>query len=130
MDFWNLIHPAITGVAKSRFDAEHYADAIETAMKHINTTVKLKVKKKTGNELDGAPLMNTAFSPKSSIICLDDLSTDSGRNIQIGYMQIFAGAMTGIRNPKAHEIINLDKPRAIHLLFLASLLMHKIDEAV
>ncbi|MBA7577516.1 hypothetical protein ES708_19369 [subsurface metagenome] len=43
-------------------------------------------------------------------------------------MQIFSGAMTGIRNPKAHENITIDSQRAIHFLFLASLLMFKIDE--
>ncbi|MCA1624128.1 MAG: TIGR02391 family protein, partial [Acidobacteria bacterium] len=68
--------------------------------------VKLKVKKKTGNELDGASLMDTAFSPKTPIISLDDLGTESGRNIQTEYMQIFACSMTGIRSPKAHDIIN------------------------
>ena len=44
-------------------------------------------------------------------------------------MEIFAGAMTGIRNPKAHSNIVLDENRAIHLLHLASLLMYKLDEA-
>jgi len=129
-EFWSLIHPSISGLCKSRFDAGHFADSIETAFKHINQTVKIKVKKKTGNELDGASLMNTAFSPKNPIISLDDLSMESGRNIQTGYMQIFAGSITGIRNPKAHDIINIDRERAIHFLFLASLLMFKLDEAI
>ena len=45
-------------------------------------------------------------------------------------MEIFAGAMTGIRNPKAHSnIIDIDEKRAIHLIYLASLLMYKLDEA-
>jgi uncharacterized protein (TIGR02391 family) len=129
-DIWNMLHPVISGVAKSRFDAGHYADAVETALKHINATVKAKVKKKTGNELDGSKLMQAAFSVNNPVISLDDLSTQSGKDAQVGYMQIFAGAMTGIRNPKAHEIINIDEQRAIHLLFLASLLMYKLDEAV
>ena len=126
IDFWSLIHPAIAGIAKSRFDSKHYADAIENSLKHINTLVKQKVKKKANKELDGATLMNTAFSVNTPIIALDDISTESGKNVQQGYMQIFAGAMTGIRNPKAHEIVNIDENRAIHLLFLASLLMNKL----
>jgi uncharacterized protein (TIGR02391 family) len=129
VDFWDLIHPAITGVARTRFDDGYYADSIETALKHINSLVKAKVKRKTGDELDGAPLMNTAFSVKNPVLCFDDISTETGRNIQQGYMQIFAGAMIGVRNPKAHEIVSIDRERAIHFLFLASLLMHKLDEA-
>ena len=46
-----------------------------------------------------------------------------------GYMEIFAGTITGIRNPKAHDNIVIDEKRAIHLLYLASLLMYKLDEA-
>ena len=45
-------------------------------------------------------------------------------------MQIFSGAISGIRNPKAHENLTLTKEKAIKRLILASLLMDKIDEAV
>lgn len=91
--------------------------------------VKVYVKAKTGQELDGAPLMNHAFSVDRPIIILDNLGTDTGRNIQKGYMQIFAGSMTGIRNPKAHANLTIEEARAIHFIFLASLLMYKLDEA-
>ena len=87
------------------------------------------MKDKTGEELDGANLMNKAFSLEKPMIVLDDLSTETGKNIQKGYIQIFAGAMTGIRNPKAHENIKISKEKAIHFIFLASLLMYKLDEA-
>lgn len=129
-DFWSDIHPKITAVARPRYDSEHYADAVEAALKEINSIVKDIVKRKTGNELDGASLMRTALTPSSPIICLDDLSTETGKNIQQGYMEIFAGAMTGIRNPKAHGNIKIKENRARHFIYLASLLMHKIDERI
>lgn len=128
--FWDDIHIKIKSVAKSRFESTHYADAVESALKEVNSCVKDIVKRKTGKELDGAQLMHTAFSPSNSIIVLDDLSTESGKNIQQGYMEIFAGAMIGIRNPKAHDNINITENRAIHFLYLSSLLMHKIDERI
>jgi uncharacterized protein (TIGR02391 family) len=130
INFWNEIHPKITSVAKSRFESTHYADAVESALKEINSCVKDIFRRKTGKELDGAPLMFEVFSPKSPIIVLDDLSTESGRNIQQGYMEIFAGAMIGIRNPKAHDNINITENRAKHFIYLASLLMYKIDERI
>jgi hypothetical protein len=43
-------------------------------------------------------------------------------------LQIFARAMTGIRNPKARANAAIDAPRTLHFLFLASLLLFKIDE--
>ena len=127
---WSLIHPDVVSVARSRFDTSHYADSVEAALKKVNATVKEIVRMKTGEELDGASLMQKALSLKEPIICLGDLSTETGRSIQLGYMQIFAGAMTGIRNPKAHDNLTIDRTQAIHLLFMASLLMSKLDEGV
>jgi uncharacterized protein (TIGR02391 family) len=127
-DIWQMLHPTLTRIAKSRFDAGHYADAVESALKELNAAIKELVLRKTGKELDGISLMHEAFSPKNPIITLDDLSTQTGRNMQQGYMEIFAGAMAGIRNPNAHGNVVIDDERAIHHLFLASLLFHKLDE--
>jgi uncharacterized protein (TIGR02391 family) len=128
-DFWSLIHPEIVKVTKTRFESGHYADCAEAAMKYINTVVKRIVKVQTGNELDGASLMRTAFSVKNPVIAIDDLSTNDGQSIQQGYMDIFAGAMTGIRNPKAHGIVTIGPERATHFIFLGSLLMDTLDIA-
>lgn len=128
--FWDFINPHIYKVSHSRFTSGHYADAVEAAMKQVNVRVKEIYKKKKALDADGATLMNTVFSVNNPIITLEDQSTESGKNTQLGYMQIFAGSMTGIRNPNAHENLNITSERAIHLIFLASLLMFKIDEAV
>jgi len=127
-NFWSRLHPSVTQVARDRFNASHYADAVEAAFKELNTKVKAYMKRATGQEFDGADLMQRAFSPNGPIIRLADLSTEDGRNIQQGYMQMFAGSMTGIRNPKAHSNIIIDAPRAIHFLHLASLLHFVFDE--
>lgn len=123
-----LLHPVVAALSAARFSAGHYADAVEAAFKEVNAVVKAKFLARTGQELDGASLMTSAFSPKNPVLVLGDITTDSGRNIQQGYMQIFSGAMTGIRNPKAHANLQISEERALHLLLLASLLMHKIDE--
>lgn len=128
--FWNDIHYRVVSVAKTRFESSHYADAVEAALKEVNSCVKDIVKRKTGRELDGAPLMHMAFSPNDPIIVLEDLSSQSGRDIQQGYMEIFAGTMIGIRNPKAHDNVTITPIRAKHFLYLASLLMSKVDERI
>jgi uncharacterized protein (TIGR02391 family) len=126
----DLLHPEIWGVTEERFKASQYADSAEAALKHVNAAVKKLFRELTGEELDGAPLMERAFSIKNPLITLADLATVTGRNEQLGYMQIFAGAMTGIRNPKAHNNLSIDRDRAIHILFLASLLMYRLDGRV
>ena len=128
-EFWDLIHPSITQVAKTRFDSGHYADCAEAALKHINTVVKEIVLRQTGEELDGASLMKKAFSVNHPVIVIENINTDSGKSVQQGYMEMFAGAMMGIRNPKAHAVIVISRERAIHFLFFASLLMDTLDIA-
>jgi uncharacterized protein (TIGR02391 family) len=127
-DFWDLLHPSVVGVARKRFENGHFADAVESALKALNSTVKKIYLKRTGEELDGVRLMRKAFAHEKPVIVLDDLSFETGRNIQQGYMDLFAGAMSGIRNPKAHDNIDIDEKRAIHHLFVASLLFYKLDE--
>jgi len=128
--FWRLIHPTIACVSRSRFETKHYADSIEAALKEINSCVKNIYKTETGKELDGAQLMHKAFPVRNPVIKFNQLSTESEQNIQEGYMHIFAGTMIGIRNPKAHGNLSIDRTRAIHLLFLSSLLMYKLDDKV
>lgn len=127
-DFWPLIHPSVVGVARSRFESGHFADSVEAALKHFNGEVKRRVAGLVAEELDGARLMTRVFSVDKPVLELDDLSTESGRSVQQGYMQMFAGAMTGVRNPKAHANVSIDRQRAIHFLYLVSLFFWKSDE--
>ena len=124
------IHPIIREISKTRFDSKNYADGIEASLKYINNCVKQIVFEKTVSEQDGSALMNRAFSLQNPIIKLNSLESQSEKDEQIGYMQIFSGAMTGIRNPKAHGLIDISQERAKHLLFLCSLLMYRIEERI
>ena len=74
--------------------------------------------------------MRSVFSVNSPVIEIDHITTETGRNIRQGYIEIFAGSMTAIRNPNAHAVIEIGKERAIHFIFLARLLMDTIDIAL
>lgn len=88
------------------------------------------LRKKTGLDLDGDNLCNQAFSPSDPILILSELDTDSGRNDQRGFMDIFKGFYKGVRNPKAHSLLHdLDATKSAQHLVLASLLARRIDEA-
>ena len=127
--FWVLLHPKVQELAKPRFDNGFYGDAIVSCLREVNTIIKNYVRAQIGQELDGAPLMTRAFSVNNPVIQLADLTNENGRNIQQGYMQMFAGTMIGVRNPKSHENLNPDRTKTIHLLFNASFIFIKIEEA-
>lgn len=123
--FWSLIHPAVAAEAHSRFEAELYADAVETALK----VVAEKVRSRTGLTLDGADLMHQAFASRKPHLKFEDPIPATQGSLQQGYMELFAGAMMGVRNPKVHGLVKIERERCIHFLFLASLLAFKVDEA-
>ena len=127
--FWDDLDPDIVRVAKDVFEDGHFDKAVLSAFIEINDRVKRFVLQKTKKELDGASLMNTAFSLSSPIVKLTDLSSQAERDVQLGFMQIFAGSMTGIRNPHAHVNLAMDASRGRHFLYLASLLMKTLKEA-
>ena len=129
-NIWALIHPSIAEVSKKRIKDEYFADAVEAACKTLNARVRAIVLDQTGEELDGAGLMRKAFSPRNPIISIAPSFSKSGNDIQQGYMDIFAGVMTGIRNPKAHDNETITKEDALRKLVMISILMFKIDERV
>jgi len=82
-------------------------------------------------DLEGKRLMARVFKPDSPILKLNQLSSTSEKDEQEGFMHIFMGAMQGIRNPKAHDVVlQEDRQRASEYLALASLLMRRIDDAL
>lgn len=126
---WIIMHPEIIRVAQHRFNAGFYADAVEAALKEINLQVKSKCKDQHQNK-DGKGLMMMAFSANNPVLKFEPSSSYSDFDIQEGYMHMFAGAMQGIRNPKAHENDFIDRNDAIRKLAFASMLMYKLDTVV
>lgn len=113
--------------SRTLFQDHHYARAVEEAFKCLNNAVKAK----SGVvQHDGAALMRTAFSARSPILAFNDLQSRSEQDEQQGYMDIFAGSMTGIRNPRAHQHDLSDEPEiALELIVLANHLMRKLQSA-
>lgn len=58
------------------------------------------------------------------------VEAESGRNDQVGFMEIFRGVYRGVRNPKAHSLNHdLDHVKAGQYLVMLSLLMRRITGA-
>ena len=128
---WKYIHPRVCELAKPRFESEQYADAVESAFKEINVVVKKRVEGHVPKSLDGVQLMQKVFSPDNPLLQVEsDLESQSNIDTQRGYMFMLAGAMAAIRNPKAHENMEISKEDAIRKLHFASMLMYKIDNSI
>jgi len=115
-------------VVEKLYNDGHHARAVEEAFKLLNNLVKSTVKLKP--ELDGSSLMKKAFSANSPILMINSGESQSEKDEQLGYMEIFSGVMTGIRNPRAHEHDWEDtQKRAMELITLADHLIEKVKFA-
>lgn len=75
--------------------------------------------------------MTTTFSNNSPIIEFCDRNNISGKNIQLGFMQMLSGAMSALRNPNTHSNDNvITEDDCVRRLMFASMLMYKIDDGV
>lgn len=106
----------------------HHARAVEEAFKFLNNLVKDRAD--LGLAKDGVDLMRHAFSPRNPVLRLNSGAKESEQDEQLGYMEIMAGCMTGIRNPRAHEHDWEDsEDRALELLALANHLVQRVKLA-
>jgi len=119
------LHPEIARAASQLYRNGHYANAVEDSVKALNGLVR----RQSGLDIDGVPLMQKAFSPNSPILKFNDFSDQSDRDEQMGFMNMFSGAVSGLRNPRAHGFIHDDPERALEFIAFVSLLAKLLDEA-
>jgi uncharacterized protein (TIGR02391 family) len=104
----------------------HYANAIVEAVKALNAQVRLR----SGvDDKDGSALMEHVFSPNNPILRFNPLADQSDRDEQKGFMMMFSGAVAGLRNPRAHKIIQDDPEQALEFIAFISLLAKLADKA-
>jgi uncharacterized protein (TIGR02391 family) len=121
------IHPDLPKKVRALFDDGHTEQAVFEAFKFIEKEVKRVsgIRGKTG-----FALMMQAFNEDDAKVLITALETDSEIDEQKGYRHIFAGAASGIRNPRGHETDLADTPdEALDYLALASLLLRRLDAA-
>ncbi len=133
VDLWVYIHPLIQKSSKKLYEDGHFANAAEDAFIEFNSTAKAIYKKLVPSATtipDGTDLMHKLFGSNPLLCPVCDTSTESGDNYQQGFHFMTAGAMSALRNPKAHsndEVLTSEE--AMRRLMFASMLMYKLDEA-
>jgi hypothetical protein len=104
-------------------------------MVQLEIIVKRQAKRPTddqGKEISGVALMRKVFDINHPLLKWSQLADQYEKDEFVGYGHIMAGAMQGIRDPKAHMIFEQRPLRALQLLTLACLLadLVKISEYV
>jgi uncharacterized protein (TIGR02391 family) len=121
-----LLHPDIRAASIAHYQAGDYRNAVLDGIIAISD----KIRERTGLDLDGDRLCGAAFSVNNPVLVFSNVDTDSGRNDQVGFMEIIKGIYKGVRNPKAHSLEHdLDHTKAGQYLVMLSLIMRRVTEA-
>ncbi|MGA5637759.1 TIGR02391 family protein [Streptomyces cinereoruber] len=120
------LHPEVVEAAAARYESGHLADAVQKAFQAVED----RVQRLTASSEIGARLMGTAFggqAPKLEVARADGVSRVSE---QEGFRELFRGAMSGLRNPRAHGPHYAEEEAEVgEMLAFASLLMRRLDLA-
>lgn len=119
------LHPEIARASSSLYQDGHYANAVESSVKALNGLVRLR----SGLEFDGTTLMERSFNPTNPVLKFNELLDQSDKDEQKGFMNLFSGAVSGLRNPRAHGFIEDDPERALEFIAFVSLLAKLLDRA-
>lgn len=120
------IHPGLPNKVRTFFDNGHYPESTFEAFKYLDKLVQRFAK----SSKSGEKLMLEVFSETAPVLKLTPLSTQSEIDEQRGYRFLFSGGVVGIRNPRGHEVDQLDDVDMCldHLAFV-SLLIRRLEQA-
>jgi uncharacterized protein (TIGR02391 family) len=117
----------IESVSRDLFASGHYSLAVQEAYKAVEKYVQ---QKSSSLGLSGTQLMQYVFSTSTPRLFWTARKTTSEQDEQKGYLQLYAGAMLGIRNPVTHEFRWIDDPLlSLELILFAQHLLRKAKVA-
>jgi len=132
---WRHLHNALRERIKSYYQNKQYGDAASQGVQIFCEIIR----KLTGRKEDGIDLVNRIFGSKPFApppeIQLNDLDTESLKNIQEGQGHLSRGVVTGFRNPISHGPIDTNVPAlfteldCLNILSLVSYLITRMDNA-
>ena len=120
-------HPAVARSSRRLFVDGHRTEAIHRAFQRVNN----RVRRLAGiSDKDGQALMGEAFKDSDPALQINGRAGTSERDEHAGVRLLMMGAMTGLRNPRAHEDRwepDNDVESVLDSLSLASLLHRFLD---
>ena len=132
---WRHLHNNLRERIKLYYQNKQYGDA---ASQGVQIYCEI-IRRLTGRSEDGNDLVNRIFGSKPfntlPEIQLNDLNTDSLKNIQEGQGHLSRGVVMGFRNPTSHGPIDTNVPAlfteldCLNILSLVSYLITRMDNA-
>lgn len=125
------VHPDVIAFCKSEIVAENYFHAVLESMKSISS----KARKLSGLDGDGHDLYDRVFCLGKEcrpILAISDLSTETLRGEQRGFLNLLKGLYGTVRNPMSHEAKvewEMSEQDALDIMSAISFVHRKLDKA-
>lgn len=122
------VHAEVLNYCRAELLDENYFHAVFESTKGVAERIRLM----SGLILDGAELVNKAFSTQIPILMLSSLTSESERSEQKGFANLLVGLFGAVRNPLAHAPKTswpMSEQDALDILTLVSLIHRKLDHA-
>lgn len=130
LGIWDLLHPKVGEVSRELFEGGHFKQAAQEALIAVDERVGNMLVGTTAAKKIGKDRMFAAFGDDPPLVRLFPEGAPDAPMMQEGYKFIFGGVMLAMRNPKSHRNFKVEELDAIEMLFFASRLLRKLDEAV
>lgn len=119
-------HEQVLRFCEAEIVEENIFHAVLEAMKSVTSRLRLL----SGLTTDGAALVERCFSTKSPVLKINELTTETDKGEQRGFMNLLVGLYGTFRNPTAHEA-KIEWPMteqdALDILTTISLIHRKLD---
>lgn len=122
------IHPEVLKYCRAELLQDNYFHAVFEATKGLAQ----RIREMSGVQLDGAELVDRAFSVNRPNLAINTLQTETEKSEHKGFAALLKGCFAAIRNPLAHEpkILWEGEDDAADYLSLISLLHRRLDYCV
>lgn len=120
-----LLHPKVIEASQGLFSNQHYSEASFRAV----VALEKEVQRRSSTVFSGVDLMSKVFGTNEPIIKFNKRKTQTDHDEQSGLMHMFRGAIQAIRNPHAHENLDMHESEAKRILVLVSFLFYKLEQA-
>lgn len=118
------LHPEVSKACGALFAGRHYSAGVLAAAKAMCRIARTK----SGlPEPDDSTLIGKALGGKEPLVVVEDLSTETGRNIQRGTLLLAQSVLARLRNPLAHEEIEPSREEAMEMVGLISRVVRDLE---
>lgn len=124
------LHPWVWEGARSLWQSNHFAEAVEAAAKCLNAHMQSKVGRRDVSE---ATLFHQGFSDdppqpgRPRLRLPDDDDGKSARSLRRGVRSFAEGCYAALRNPSAHDGLELSEIEALERLAALSIVARWVD---